>query len=543
MPQVDKLIRVTGFGIWGGKGTYSGISISIRLGNSSSNGEIIGTQNGLEIQDIHDNTPGQVYFDSPVTLEPDTRYTLVAKLPSGKSVYSGNGGQSARECAGVNFSFFSAQGGNNGTSVSGGQIPQILFEIPGSKPGKKLVDDEDSDEDDDDEDDVPVEWQDIHVAWDHHDTHMERDASGYARLKINARDPPDRLSYAVRADIGLDAALESVHVWKIKFHGHPGEKAQVGLCHANTQLSTTTNDWLVGGDDKAWAWNIDGGLWHQGLRARKTANQFKSNDEVTVTADFNEHRLEFALNGVTVGVGFTNLPPSGVFYPCAATNQPDCQIEIYEMRRRPNGKRIDKNWGRLLDFAGRILATVHGDDAAPNSEREWDCAQCTFHNKAPASGPFVCAMCMAPADPAEVSGGVGDGAADCNDSNIASIVECASKCSDGAINDRLAPWLAASPGDSLQKVAVNLGANPLVSQLLPTVLTYCQVTLSKPPAHLHAENAHAESFALHAGGDRGRLHTNEGSPLDGVSHATRCGSQPTVRIPVFRCRHNNASWS
>lgn len=72
-------------------------------------------------------TPYKVEFDAPITIEPNTMYTIIASSSAGKNLYFGGSCQVSCAKENVNFTFSSSGRTNNGTDTTQGQIPRIYF--------------------------------------------------------------------------------------------------------------------------------------------------------------------------------------------------------------------------------------------------------------------------------------------------------------------------------------------------------------------------------------------------------------------------------
>jgi hypothetical protein len=76
-----------------------------------------------------DKEPSPIYFDTPVKMDPNVDYMIVLKILSrNKNSHSGSGGKTnVSEPDGTTFTFFTVQGGNNGTCNVRGQIPVVIY--------------------------------------------------------------------------------------------------------------------------------------------------------------------------------------------------------------------------------------------------------------------------------------------------------------------------------------------------------------------------------------------------------------------------------
>eukprot|EP00753_Platysulcus_tardus_P003806 PLAT12492.32.p1 GENE.PLAT12492.32~~PLAT12492.32.p1 ORF type:complete len:3532 (+),score=1996.96 PLAT12492.32:1397-10597(+) len=136
--KVSQPIEMIGLGLWGGSGEYQ-VRAKIVTGLDTGGGETICSCSTS--YNRRSPEPGQVYFDEPALLEPGQQYTIVAHI-SGGSSHSGHGGKGRIVGDdGTEFEFLAARGRNNGTSVQGGQIPQLLYRTPAVTVSTATTDD------------------------------------------------------------------------------------------------------------------------------------------------------------------------------------------------------------------------------------------------------------------------------------------------------------------------------------------------------------------------------------------------------------------
>ena len=75
----------------------------------------------------------QVFFEQPVQVEPDTYYVASGVLDGAELSYFGQEGMSEVTIGNeVTFQFQCSSESTNGTSVQGGQIPELIFYGPTS---------------------------------------------------------------------------------------------------------------------------------------------------------------------------------------------------------------------------------------------------------------------------------------------------------------------------------------------------------------------------------------------------------------------------
>ena len=70
----------------------------------------------------------RVSFDKNTILMKNTTYDIRAKI-SGPPALRGEGGVSSVQCSGVTFTFSNSGYSDNGTNVSCGQFPELLFSL------------------------------------------------------------------------------------------------------------------------------------------------------------------------------------------------------------------------------------------------------------------------------------------------------------------------------------------------------------------------------------------------------------------------------
>lgn len=67
-------------------------------------------------------------FAEKITIKKDTKYDIRAKISGSPSV-SGESGVISVQCSGVIFTFMNSKYSNNGTGISSGQFPELLFSL------------------------------------------------------------------------------------------------------------------------------------------------------------------------------------------------------------------------------------------------------------------------------------------------------------------------------------------------------------------------------------------------------------------------------
>jgi len=127
---VDKRVFIVGFGLYGSSNGSSDYSAKIELKTLS--GRILASNVQQFFSDGSSNT-FQVFFEQPVQVEPDTCYVASAVLDGAELSYFGQEGMSEVTIGNeVTFQFQCSSESTNGTSVQGGQIPELIFYGPTS---------------------------------------------------------------------------------------------------------------------------------------------------------------------------------------------------------------------------------------------------------------------------------------------------------------------------------------------------------------------------------------------------------------------------
>ncbi|XP_058468268.1 E3 ubiquitin-protein ligase highwire isoform X2 [Malaya genurostris] len=128
----DTDVIVGGFGMYGGRGEYT---CKLKLydlgydgGTSEKDGVIIS-----EVEEVPFECPSKCKFNitlpQPITISAERWYLVLAKI-SGPSSDCGSSGQSSITTSdNVVFHFKTSKKANNGTNVSSGQIPSILYRV------------------------------------------------------------------------------------------------------------------------------------------------------------------------------------------------------------------------------------------------------------------------------------------------------------------------------------------------------------------------------------------------------------------------------
>ncbi|XP_058840925.1 E3 ubiquitin-protein ligase highwire [Topomyia yanbarensis] len=128
----DTDVIVAGFGMYGGRGEYTCKLKLFDLGYDGGTNEKDGVLIS-EVEEVSFECPSKCKYNitlpSPVSISAERWYLVLAKI-SGPSSDCGSSGQSSISTSdNVLFHFKTSKKANNGTNVSSGQIPSILYRI------------------------------------------------------------------------------------------------------------------------------------------------------------------------------------------------------------------------------------------------------------------------------------------------------------------------------------------------------------------------------------------------------------------------------
>ena len=126
--EVDKDIALHGVRLFGKDDNY--YSVTLEVIEESDKFSLLSKTGNFTSEPVHDNVGDyegfEILFDSPVDIEKNTKYRLKA-LISGPPTWKGQTRFKQTGCSGVQFTFFKAEGGNDGTNHKKGQFPEFLF--------------------------------------------------------------------------------------------------------------------------------------------------------------------------------------------------------------------------------------------------------------------------------------------------------------------------------------------------------------------------------------------------------------------------------
>ena len=121
--SADKSISVAGFGLYGAReATEYRVDVALK----ENNGFVIGQKRHKMSVDGSNNTT-RVLFDNPVQIEANIYYTVSFVVDYDGEGHYGLSGVARVICGNTNFTFKDSDATKNHTSVTKGQIPEILF--------------------------------------------------------------------------------------------------------------------------------------------------------------------------------------------------------------------------------------------------------------------------------------------------------------------------------------------------------------------------------------------------------------------------------
>ena len=112
-----------GYRLWGVKSGSTTYQVTIRLYRGSS---MIAEKTGSYNTKATDKTFG-VYFSQEIFIRAGLLYTATATITTTTRSFHHEDGMSSASCSGVTVTFKTSSKSNNGSKVSRGQIPAIIF--------------------------------------------------------------------------------------------------------------------------------------------------------------------------------------------------------------------------------------------------------------------------------------------------------------------------------------------------------------------------------------------------------------------------------
>jgi len=127
---VDKDIMLRGLCLLGKENNDYSVTLTIKETDTESVLEFkTGTFSSKVLQHANGNYYGfEILFDSTIVCKKNTKYEIEAVI-SGPGSLRGSDGLIAVVCSDVTFLFTDNANSSNGTSVRGGQFPEILFSV------------------------------------------------------------------------------------------------------------------------------------------------------------------------------------------------------------------------------------------------------------------------------------------------------------------------------------------------------------------------------------------------------------------------------
>lgn len=123
---VDKQIFLVGFSLYGSSNGAADYKVRMELKRFNT---IIAETHTKFFSDGSSNT-FRLFFQNPIQVEADSYYTLSAMVDGSELSFFGQDGLDEVTVHGVTFHFQCSADSTNGTGISGGQIPELLFYGP-----------------------------------------------------------------------------------------------------------------------------------------------------------------------------------------------------------------------------------------------------------------------------------------------------------------------------------------------------------------------------------------------------------------------------
>lgn len=122
--QTNGNVNLQGYRLWGVSSASSAtFQVTIRL---YQGGSLIAEKTGSYFTRSSDQT-FKVFFSQQIPIRAGLSYTATAKITTSAQSFSLNGGINSASCSGVTVTFKSSSKDSNGSSVSHGQIPALIF--------------------------------------------------------------------------------------------------------------------------------------------------------------------------------------------------------------------------------------------------------------------------------------------------------------------------------------------------------------------------------------------------------------------------------
>ena len=121
--QTDGDVILQGYRLWGVDSGSTSFQVTIRLYRAST---LIAERTGSYATSASVKT-FEVHFSQGITIRAGVTYTATAKITKSSNSFFLRDGMSSAWCSGVTVTFKSSSKSNNGSSVSRGQIPALIF--------------------------------------------------------------------------------------------------------------------------------------------------------------------------------------------------------------------------------------------------------------------------------------------------------------------------------------------------------------------------------------------------------------------------------
>ena len=127
---VDKKLLLLGLTLCGSENNE--YSVNIRIKKLDSGSEYLNSVSGkfpsvLIEEELHSFYGFKILFDDPIVIKKGIRHRIEASIFGANSCF-GRNGQKGVACSGIKFSFADSSEDRNGTGVTKGQFPELLFQ-------------------------------------------------------------------------------------------------------------------------------------------------------------------------------------------------------------------------------------------------------------------------------------------------------------------------------------------------------------------------------------------------------------------------------
>ena len=121
--QTDGDVILQGYRLWGVSSGSTSFQVTIQLYRAST---LIEERTGTYATSSSAKT-FKVHFSRGITIRAGITYTATARITTSKTSFALTDGISSASCSGVTFTFKNSSKSTNGSGVSDGQIPALIF--------------------------------------------------------------------------------------------------------------------------------------------------------------------------------------------------------------------------------------------------------------------------------------------------------------------------------------------------------------------------------------------------------------------------------